>query len=425
MATTSKDNKENPVLKQEKDRLAREFVHLEKTQKTGMLSSQEYTTAKKSLEKKQHFIEQKEKQETAKEKAVEEILGSASILPVSSKASSKGANGSSSSVSSAPVAAVSSGASEPSSEHASDKKRHHKYFMKLDPPKPSVSAHSVTPQAASTSQIVPAHSKKTPDHHFDKKVLKKTEKKKEHEIPAIQITSVDSKPQEQYPAAGTEVRSRDAEISSFSPSSLSSASSSDDYKDIDEFTSDNENHWRFALALLTIFLLILLYVKFTSYGSAEDVITVDAYLDPTSPYSKDMYLALQSLIAEYGDVLWVDYHLIGATDHAFLISHAMFCAEKEGHGTEYLSYYFSQDVLASDVATISSYASALGFERTAFETCLSDTSYTSLYEEQQQQAKEMEITYTPTLLINNKKIVGAVGSDAVKVVLDQELVKMG
>ena len=65
MATTSKDNKENPVLKQEKDRLAREFVHLEKTQKIGMLSSQEYSTAKKSLEKKQRFIEQKEKQETA------------------------------------------------------------------------------------------------------------------------------------------------------------------------------------------------------------------------------------------------------------------------------------------------------------------------------------------------------------------------
>ena len=113
MATTSKDNKENPVLKQEKDRLAREFVHLEKTQKTGMLSSQEYSTAKKSLEKKQRFIEQKEKQETAKEKAVEEILGSASILPVSSKSSS-------------PL---------PPHDQVSDKKRHQKYFMKLDTPK--------------------------------------------------------------------------------------------------------------------------------------------------------------------------------------------------------------------------------------------------------------------------------------------------
>ena len=169
----------------------------------------------------------------------------------------------------------------------------------------------------------------------------------------------------------------------------------------------------------------MLYVKFTSYGNAADVITVDAYLDPTSSYSKDMYLALQSLIGEYGDVLWVDYHLIGVTDHAILVSHAMFCAEKEGHGTEYLSYYFSQDVLASDTENILSYATALGLDSAALEICLSDTSYATLYAEQQEQAKELDITYTPTLLVNNKKIVGAVGADAVRVVLDQELTKMG
>ncbi len=427
MATTSKDNKENPVLKQEKDRLAREFVHLEKTQKTGMLSSQEYTTAKKSLEKKQRFIEQKEKQETAKEKAVEEILGSASILPVSSKASPKKADASLPSVSSASLAAVSSSTSEHSSEHASDKKRHQKYFMKLDTPKHPVSQHLENNKDAHSSQTVSVHSKKTPDKHSDKKTLKRTEKKKEPETLAVQITSVDSKSSEQHPAADQEVRSHGGGTSSLSPSFNSSAPSPypDEYKDIDELTSDDENHWRFALALLTIFLLILLYVKFTSYGSAEDVITVDAYLDPTSSYSKDMYLALQSLIAEYGDVLWVDYHLIGVTDHALLISHAMFCAQKEGHGTEYLSYYFAQDVLASDAKAISSYAPALGLDSAAFETCLSDASYPSLYDEQQKQAEAQDITYTPTLLINNKKIVGAVGADAVSVVLDQELVKMG
>ncbi len=434
MATTSKDNKENPVLKQEKDRLAREFVHLEKTQKTGMLSSQEYTTAKKSLEKKQRFIEQKEKQETAKEKAVEEILGSASILPVSSKASLKKADASLASLpygSSAPVAAVSSSAPEHASDHISDKKRHQKYFMKLDTPKHPVPQHVGNTKDAPSSQAISAPSKKTPDKtpdkHPDKKNLKKTEKKKEPEPLAVQITSVDSKSSQQHLAVDQEVRSHGARVSSFSPSSLSFASSpsSDEYKDIDELTSDDENHWRFALALLTIFLLILLYVKFTSYGSAEDVITVDAYLDPTSSYSKDMYLALQTLIAEYGDVLWVDYHLIGVTDHARLISHAMFCAQKEGHGTEFLSYYFAQDVLASDAAVISSYASALDLDTPAFETCLSDASYTSLYEEQQQQAEAQDITYTPTLLVNNKKIVGAVGADAVKIVLDQELVKMG
>ena len=416
MATTSKDNKENPVLRQEKDRLAREFVHLEKTRKTG-LSSQEYAAAKKSLEKKQHFIEQKEKQETAKEKAVEEILGSASILPVSHKSPKKIEH-----ASSLPL---------PSSSAEHEKKRHQKYFMKLDTPildtpKQQPLQASEIPQA-NVKENVKAHSKKMFDKPVDKKIIKKIEKKKEPEAPKVQITSVDSVAQERHPQTEQhqQVHRETSSASSAFSSPVQHSLSPEEYKDIDDLTSDDENHWRFALALLTIFLMILLFVKFTSYGSAEDVITVDAYLDPTSSYSQDMYLALQSLIAEYDDVLWVDYHLTGATEHATLISHAMFCAEKQGHGTEYLSYYFSQDVLVSDLSVVLSYATALGLDSVAFETCLSDPSYAALYAEQQAQAKELDITYTPTLLINNKKIVGAVGADAVKIVLDQELTKMG
>ncbi len=407
MATTSKDNEENPVLKQEKDRLAREFVHLEKTRKTG-LSSQEYAAAKKSLEKKQRFIEQKEKQENAKEKAVEEILGSASILSVSKKAVAKKLD-------------AASGVSSP--DNSSEKKRHEKYFLKLDTPKDQ------SPQILETTkENLKEHSKKvSADKHTDKKVLKKIEKKKEPDTAKVQIISVDTGLQEKHPLVEQEVHQHVYRDPSVPRSFTSSAPSPhpEEYKDIDELVDDDENHWRFALALLTIFLLILLFVKFTSYGGAQDVITVDAYLDPTSSYSRDMYLALQSLIAEYGDVLWVDYHLIGVTDHALLISHAMFCAEKEGHGTEYLSYYFGQDVLVSDLSVVLSYATALGLDSAAFETCLSDTSYAALYAGQQEVAKEMDITYTPTLLVNNKKIVGAVGADAVKAVLDQELTKMG
>src|SRR3989338_7471225 len=409
---TSKHKAENPVLKQEKDRLAREFVHLEKTQKIGMLSSQEYSTAKKSLEKKQRFIEQKEKQEIAKEKAVEEILGSASILPVSSKSSS-------------PL---------PPHDRVSDKKRHQKYFMKLDTPKQQPSpvlertnGNLKEDLKENLKENPKEHSKKGYDKHSDKKILKKVEKKKEPETPAVQITSIEKGSFKQHPQPEhhQHVHRETSSASSAFSSPTQPSLSSEEYKDIDELVDDDEHHWRFALALLTIFLLILLYVKFTSYGIAADVITVDAYLDPTSSYSKDMYLALQSLIGEYGDVLWVDYHLIGVTDHTILVSHAIFCAEKEGHGIEYLSYYFGQDVLASDTESMLSYATALGLDSAAFEICLSDTSYATLYAEQQAQAKELDITYPPTLLVNNKKIVGAVGPDAVRVVLDQELTKMG
>lgn len=395
--TSQENKKENAVLKQEKERLALEFVHLEKTHKTGMLSSQEYSTAKKSLEKKQRSIEQKEKQEVAKEKAVEEILGSASILSTSNH-------------------------------------RHEKYFMKLDSkphptsqPPVSSSLLKETPKTKEIPKLASKDSKKFSDKISDKvsdkkgvkKVEKKIEKEDDPQQPRVEIINIAPSEQPKHAALSPESRS-----SSVQPSPYP-----EEYKDIDELVRDDDGHWRFALALLTIFLLILLYVKFTSYGSADDVITVDAYLDPTSSYSKDMYLALQSLIGESGDVLWVDYHLIGATEQAVLVSHAVFCAEKQSRGAEYLSYYFGQEVLVSDVSaavsTLQSYAAALTLDTAVFDSCLSDSSYSALYADLQHEAEALEVTYTPTLLLNNKKIVGAVGADAVKVVLNQELVKMG
>lgn len=396
-------SQENPALKKEKDRLVQEFVHLDKTHKTGMLSSQEYTAAKKSLEKKQRSIEQKEKQETAKEKAVEEILGSASMLPISKKPAVK----------------------KTSEKVLVEKKRHEKYFMKLGAQK----QHGVS--------VVPSHTPSKTHEPLEKKKEFQKEQHKEHHQEHHQEQHKEQhkelqeelqKERQESPKepkqTGSSTRLQDISSAPSTPVS-SFPVDQEQYKDIDELVHDGENHWRFALALLTIFLLILLYVKFTSYDAAEDVITVDAYLDPTSSYSKDMYLALQSLIAEYGDVLWVDYYLIGATDQAVLVSHAQFCAEKEERGAEFLSYYFNQEIPALDTEGMLSYASALRFDSAQFASCLSDTSYSALYAAQQGEAKELDVAYTPTLLVNNKKIVGAVGADAVKVVLDQELVKMG
>ena len=70
----------------EKKRLLQEITHLEKAQKSGIVSKAEVASAKVGIDKKIRVLEHKEKQVIAKNKAVEEILGSASMLSHSKKA---------------------------------------------------------------------------------------------------------------------------------------------------------------------------------------------------------------------------------------------------------------------------------------------------------------------------------------------------
>ncbi|MEK6867563.1 MAG: thioredoxin domain-containing protein, partial [Nanoarchaeota archaeon] len=207
-------------------------------------------------------------------------------------------------------------------------------------------------------------------------------------------------------------------------SSPFSASPQPEYQAIDELVEDDDTNWRFALAVLTIFLLILLYVKFTSYGASGDVMTLDAYLDYASPYSRDMHAVLVMLQSEYGEKLWVEYHLVGTTDFHTLAASAVSCADAQQRKQEYLAYLFSVDGSLVTAQEFTAAAETLGLVSADFALCLS-ASDSSAYLQQQLEYEEVEILYTPTLVVNNKKIVGAVGFDAVKSVLDEQLLQLG
>lgn len=377
-------------LKKQRQHLSLELQHLEQTYKSGLLRLQEYTLAKKAMDKKISQIDQKQKQFEAKEKAVEEILGASSMLAaqnfgdVSSKISS-----------------------EPSLE-----KHHHKYFMKIEKPKPI------------SSQKTEASSKQVPFKDVSKKEVLKTIKKE----------TLDEQKDKKELARSVHLPAS-SKISSASPSSkISSASVSppaldsslcSPYRDIDELAVQEDSNWRFALAILTLFLLILLYVKFTSFGGSTDVLTIDAYLDVTSPYSKDMHAVLIKLMSDYGQSLWVSSHIIGSSTQNILAGTSVICAERQDHGTEYFDYIFSLDTAFTTDQDAIAAASTLGLDSATFSFCLADVAIREQYLASQQEIAALNISYTPTLIINEKRIVGAVGYDVLKAAIDAEMTSLG
>ena len=115
-------------------------------------------------------------------------------------------------------------------------------------------------------------------------------------------------------------------------------------KDVDAFVEQENTNWQFALAILTLFLLILLYVKFTSFGTVHDVLIVDAYLDTTSQYSKEMHAVLTTLSEEYQGTVWVEYHLVGISNQSILVGTAVLCANQQERGREYTDFLFLQEI---------------------------------------------------------------------------------
>ncbi len=305
----------------EKKRILAELEHLEKAHKSGIISRDEYVSVRNGLDRKIKNLDKKLKQAEAKQKAVQEIIGAESMLLVSPK------------------------------------KKHQKYFAKIDKGKETELKKDISPPVSKPVQSL-------------KPVVTEPV-----------VSSVPASVQEPPP------------------------------EDIPQDNLQEDTNWRFALAVLTIFLVILLYIKFSSYGGTEDVLAVDAYLDYASQYNKDMHAVLVQLNSEYGSALLITYHLVGKSEQSQYAAHAVYCADLQDRRQEYLDYLFTHETGADMTAV----ASSLGLDVSAFDLCMD-----ALY------GPETEhVDYTPTLYINNKKIVGAVGYDAVKAVIDAEMTALG
>jgi predicted DsbA family dithiol-disulfide isomerase len=287
------------------------------------------------------------------------------------------------------------------------KKGPEKYFLKIDKVK-ETSAPSLTTSHGKTTKDA---SKKTPTKEAGKS---RTEK-----------NVLDS-----YQKETTNAQKEGSllVVSHQDPSSSSPAAPQDPhtYKDIEDIVDEQEPHWRVGFVMLTIFLLILLYVKFTSFGALDTAVSLDAYLDYSSSYSQETYTVLQELLATYGDRLWISYHLVGSGEQNALASAAIACAEDQKQGTPYLQLLFSKDPTTwTSADDLLLFARDLGLDSSLFRLCMEGDVKIMLYQREVDAALAADISYTPTLVIHSKKIVGDVGAEAIQLVIDNELTALG
>jgi len=367
--------------KTEKDRILKELEHLEKTRKSGLISEKEYKDAKHSIEKKQADTEKKAKQKVAKDNAVKNIIG-------------------------LPLEEVSKGSK--------------KYFIKIKKSK-EVEKEKIPLKNKAVKKKSP-YKKSTKVNVSVKKATKKQVKKIEAPVEkSIAETPVSKKP---IFKDVEDVINKEPIVEHEPEKTVPIPSDSIQYKDIDDIVEEQETNWRLGLAVLTIFLLILLYIKFTSFGAVAGVVAVDAYLDYDSSYSHDMNVILQDLELEYGEGIWITYHIIGSGEKNNLISIGMGCADDQEKGSAYLEYAFVQESLVNTDDLVN-YAEELGLDTSMFRLCVESGVKSMLNNREISAAEELGIDHTPTLVINNKKIVGAVGYDAVKGLIDEELNSLG
>jgi protein-disulfide isomerase len=143
-------------------------------------------------------------------------------------------------------------------------------------------------------------------------------------------------------------------------------------------------------------------------GSVADGITVIDYSDFQCPYCKQMHSELKQL-SEKTKIVWVFRHYPLESIHPLAMQSAIAseCAGKQGKFWEYADALFeNQDQITSETV-FADFARRLELNAADFEKCRTSGG-NALVLAQIKQADEIEVTSTPTLFVNGKRVIGAV-----------------
>jgi protein-disulfide isomerase len=72
-------------------------------------------------------------------------------------------------------------------------------------------------------------------------------------------------------------------------------------------------------------------------------------------------------------------------------------------------------------ADLLAYAAELGLDRDAFARCVDERRYAADVDRDVEQAQALGITGTPTFLVNGQRVVGAIGIDEFRSIIDRAL----
>jgi protein-disulfide isomerase len=159
-------------------------------------------------------------------------------------------------------------------------------------------------------------------------------------------------------------------------------------------------------------------------GPSNAAITVVEFSDYHCPYCAQARSVLKRLLLEYGAnvrLVFRDYPLNQAGPKAAQAAH---CAGEQGRYWEMHDRLFEnqQHLQLSELA---GHARAIGLDGQVFDECLASDRYVARLAIDKREAQLYGVSATPTLFVNGRLLVGAPDYDALKAIVDDELMRLG
>jgi protein-disulfide isomerase len=157
-------------------------------------------------------------------------------------------------------------------------------------------------------------------------------------------------------------------------------------------------------------------------GRQSAPVTLIEYSDFQCPFCKRAAPDLRRLVESYPDtvrLVWRHFPLPGHAD-AQTAAEAAACAGDQGSFWEYHDALFANQGSLS-VADLRRHAEAAGLDMASFDECFDSHRYRSLVVQDMAGGNALGVSATPAIFINGRLILGALGYDAYKRVIDDEL----
>ena len=162
-----------------------------------------------------------------------------------------------------------------------------------------------------------------------------------------------------------------------------------------------------------------------SIGSASAPVTLIEFSDFQCPFCQRVAPTLKQVKEKYGDklrVVWKDFPLTQIHPQAFKAGEAGHCAADQGKFWEYHDRLFANQQ-ALQPTDLKKYATDLGLDANAFNTCLDSSRYGERVRDGVAEGSRLGVNSTPTIYINGRVLSGAQPFETFVTMIDEELSK--
>jgi protein-disulfide isomerase len=170
---------------------------------------------------------------------------------------------------------------------------------------------------------------------------------------------------------------------------------------------------------------VVLAASDPALGSASAPVTLVEFSDFQCPFCQRVAPTLKQVKERYGDkvrIVWKDFPLTQIHPEAFKASEAAHCAGDQGKYWQYHDQLFgNQQALRTD--DLKRYATDLGLDAPAFNSCLDSSKYGERVRDGVAQGTSLGVNSTPTIYINGRILSGAQPYEAFAAVIDEELAR--